>query len=489
MSIPWYSRAALVIPASPKKLAKATDPGGFAVGAGFNSFTQEKRGTALEAVVEIAGANGQMVKTDLKRGDIERAAWKQLGIDTSYSGPIKAVDLSVDVKCQFESTFNINRTYLIVVQNIQNSTSSITYGGLTDEARSLIGDGGMTREKYAQFYSKFGDRFVSGRVTGGELRIVYEFNTRTLSEAKNLQAALEVAAKKYKGKFDLDAALREVSTDTETLVSCYLLAGAGIATPTSANEIVDLIKNFPSLVLQHPCIVGIETTDYMAVPGFPVDEVTRDLYTVIAQDHRILDPVAEALGVLLNCRQAFNELRTPPANWVPARMVPVGYLDTTESRIATLETQVRRQITSTFNGGTNLPPTKFPVAIPTDKLLADAQALARELQQYRLVMRKLQLTSSDGNTRECVGVKRAGSLFGAKDDREVTYPIPEGYHRVPELKWSVSKGGPRKDGGGRATWVSPSDAKDGRIQLHVWVDAYSTAKLCVDTVEAERDQS
>jgi hypothetical protein len=241
----------------------AMQPAPVALFQGYNSVTGEGKSTAVKGKSQNAGAVSTTSCSVCKTiTDLEKSLQISQSLSASYLGVA-----SVDEKVNFFSSLKVTTFGLYVVVYASHVTGSET---LTDV--SFL-DGvaiPSASEGVANFAAVYGDSFLSSVTTGGEYSAVYVFHSETEEEQNSLEASLH-ASGVYDGisaSVDLSTKMTEFCSTT-TVQWQFQQRCSGIKNPKLpiAGDIGRFAIDFPSLVLDSPGLIEMNTTGYESVLG------------------------------------------------------------------------------------------------------------------------------------------------------------------------------------------------------------------------------
>lgn len=276
---------------------------GMDYGMGINTINSQIAGKAVSPGQPKGpvGAGGQKVTMDLTIINTYEHLQKTLGI--SVEANARYGFLSVEGKFKFasNSSFNSEATFIMARCIIENPFKNSDAIILADAAR-LLSNGNQK-----QFTETFGDGYVRGMSTGGELYILLEIfssnYTEQISVATGLQA--EYNALLSGGSFSVDTSYKESITSMRTTLKLthYQVGGEGddIKFESSAQGVLNALNNFAKVVSKNPVPYYVQVANYktLLLPA-PIN------YHDLENKKGCLNEAAIAHSRLLNIRNNIN---------------------------------------------------------------------------------------------------------------------------------------------------------------------------------------
>lgn len=274
-------------------MAAAARDEGTLLGMGYNTYTSETRGFAVlgDAVSSPSGDGGQEVEFAVHEVEDRESLREHMGIaaSASYSGIF-----SVDAKAKWSSdrTIDARNFYLLISVTVTNSATDLKKYELTPEARAMLGK----KPDWKGFYARYGDKFVSSVITGGEFHALYEFKTRSRKDKDELKAALKGSYGLFKANADFQKSLEQIKSCSELSATCFIRGGRGLLPDIqSPQKIVEAALQFPLAVDPEkgkPIAYKIATKDFKVVNGFPASGKVPFYGSQASQNKRRLSALA-----------------------------------------------------------------------------------------------------------------------------------------------------------------------------------------------------
>lgn len=298
-----------------KRAARSADPTQdqplLVLGRGRDTFSQRDRGYALEDHAIVKARSGQRVDYTIKKIESTSDLKENLavGASASFSGLLG----SGSAKAGFVARREINafHVYLLVHCTVDNGRKGMRTFALNDAARTLVGSPDF---RPAEFHRKYGDEFVSAVTTGGEFFVLYEFKTTSATRRREVTAKLEGVIGNFKGAADLAQTLTAVQGMSGFEAHLFVNGGTfvndeeGPGLPQlDADALITFSREFPATVAgDGEVVLAEETTDYLAVDGFPAVDVPY------ARNRYALADLAELYDTARSYRAAVAYARSQP---------------------------------------------------------------------------------------------------------------------------------------------------------------------------------
>ncbi len=150
-------------------------------------------------------------------------------------------------RLDFIKTIHINNQhrYLLVHARVSTQIQQAQSFALTPRAEALLASGGSVNVE--TFTASCGTQFVYGRVLGGELFAVMDFDMPTTDEQQDFVAAI-ASMQGWQPSGNIDAAMRLFAMFAAPKIVTYQLALATDAPIAQFHSVKDFAEGFPSLV-------------------------------------------------------------------------------------------------------------------------------------------------------------------------------------------------------------------------------------------------
>ncbi|AVO59528.1 PASTA domain-containing protein [Pseudomonas chlororaphis] len=236
------------------------------MGRGIDMMKGDVLGDAVDVVSVTEAVPGMEVMYNVQIVESYESLMENLGLDIQASGRYGMVSADARFKLDENVKFNSQSTFVVakcVIRNAQKVATGVTIKPL---AQNVLED---SPQKFEEAY---GQGYVRGIITGGELYIVFSStSTRTESQKKlsaSFQAECQGLAAKGSFKTSYDQSQDRVDEHTSTSIFMYQRGGIGeqAGFVKDADEIIKRLKTFPESVHQSPVGYAIEVASYKTVP-------------------------------------------------------------------------------------------------------------------------------------------------------------------------------------------------------------------------------
>lgn len=250
---------------------------GLDIGVGLNSVNGQILSNAVSFGPPTGpeGGGGQIVTKDMIVVNSFEALKESLGIDVSVSAQYLMFSASEKFSYAKSSSFNHTSSFAIARCVVQNPTLSVNDAALKPDAAEFLTEGNIER-----FKEIFGDCFVRGMISGGELYVVFQFDSDNQSEQ-------EKVSNKFSASFNAIIVGVQIDTDVEWMnamtsgstklaLSQFQQGGQGIdfaiKSDTSSDPaafikaIIDLMNNFVGAVSANPVPSSVFVQQYSTLP-------------------------------------------------------------------------------------------------------------------------------------------------------------------------------------------------------------------------------
>jgi hypothetical protein len=230
-----------------KRLAYDTT---FNYGCGIDSTSEQARGDAVEYSKPSSpeGLAGAVVEYETQIVTSQKELQNSLGISAAMSLKYGFGAAGVDARVKYTSEKSMSETSVAAVVHVKvaNPVLMIKEEKLKDDARELYI---ASAERFAEAY---GDSYVNGFITGGELYGVVMLYTRTTEEQESMKMDLNAKMRTGLTELKLDVsvvkAMNELESKTERSVSVYTIGPTLDPAPESPAELVAAAQKFAGLV-------------------------------------------------------------------------------------------------------------------------------------------------------------------------------------------------------------------------------------------------
>lgn len=247
---------------------------GIDLGMGFNTLTGEVRGLGAIGEASEAGAGGQKVVANARMIETETQMSESLNVSVEASGHYGLFSAEGRFGLSQETSYTAQSTYVIAKCLVENPFVSLTRAEVHAEAARRMRDSGPEA-----FKSGYGDAFVRGLRTGGELYVVFQMTSSSTTEQTHVAASLQAEVQGLLAggsvKTSVETMSKAQEKNTSVVVTFYQRAGrdSSIAPITDPQEIAKRLKEFPTIARAAPAAYAAQIVDYGVLALPPFDEV------------------------------------------------------------------------------------------------------------------------------------------------------------------------------------------------------------------------
>lgn len=247
---------------------------GIELGRGFNTLTGEVRGQAVNGDIKTSENNGQQVVATATIVDSQEKMLETLNVSVEASMHYGMFSGEASFGYSQQSSVTSHSTYVVAQCRVENAYKSYTDPKLTDDAAKVMTDGGP-----AAFNDSYGNSFVRGMRSGGELYVIFQLTSSITEEQEKVAASLQIAVQGFIAGGELDVAVEHVNQSMKTLsstqITFYQRAGTdeSAAPVTDVKQILERLRAFPKIANNAPSGYLAEIVDYQVLALPPFDKL------------------------------------------------------------------------------------------------------------------------------------------------------------------------------------------------------------------------
>ncbi|PGY11064.1 PASTA domain-containing protein [Bacillus sp. AFS031507] len=251
---------------------------GMELGRGFNTLTGEARGNVVTGDINPSENQGQKVISTATIVNSQEKMLDTLNVSIEASMHYGAFSGEASFGFSQQSTVTSQSTYVVAQCRVENPYTTFADPKLKDEAAKI-----MTNDGPEVFNNSYGNSFIRGTCTGGELYVLFQLTSSSTEEQEKTAVSLQIAVEGLLAGGELNAAVTSVHESMKTLssqqITFYQRAGSGItaAPVTDVPEILDRLKKFPQFVKEAPYPFQVEIVDYEVLTLPPFDKLAIQL--------------------------------------------------------------------------------------------------------------------------------------------------------------------------------------------------------------------
>ena len=244
---------------------------GIDIGSGFNTLTGEVRGTAVGGTVSTALASGQTVSANAMVVESQQQMVESLNISVEASGHYGLFSAEGRFGLAQQSSYTSQSTYVVAKCVVENAFRAYALPTVLPEAAQRMRENGPD-----DFRNGYGDSFVRGMRTGGELYAVFQLTSKSSEEQKSVAVSLQAELQGLFAGGSVSSSVESIRNSSSKVsqmsVLFYQRAGRdnSISPVTTPEEITARLKNFPSIANADPVGYMAQIVDYgvLALPPF-----------------------------------------------------------------------------------------------------------------------------------------------------------------------------------------------------------------------------
>jgi hypothetical protein len=234
----------------------------------------ETNGTSVAALARVdngniyvgpprAGAVENIARmiADGKTPDEVNAALRETAADVAKRSGNALPNLTSDDIETRHRAFDIEKINAAVRVNAAQSTAI----QLSPEFASLA------KEDPVKFRKVCGDSYVATISQGGDLAMLFSFETRDIKKQQDIAASLKGSGWGVTAEGSMKAKIAEAANNTTTTLTYDEKGGSGDPIPTNLDELYDKIKSFPDAVKKAPYNYQLQLARYEKLINWPDD--------------------------------------------------------------------------------------------------------------------------------------------------------------------------------------------------------------------------
>jgi len=242
---------------------------GMAIGAGVNTLNGDIKGDGvLRTLPEPEGPNlSQQITFALKKIETSEELEHTLGLSVSAEGRYGMVSGSAQFNFSQERKVNSYSMFVSLSVDVVNSFIRMRDVNIKAQVLPQITDSGT-------FFDAFGDAFVVGMQTGGQLMCLFEIQARSESEKQEISARLDVKAEGLVASGSVSAELNDklnkLQTEHSATTTIFRIGGNPASPlPSDPNGAVGYALSFANEVKSFGQPLRVLLQSYRSTDNFP----------------------------------------------------------------------------------------------------------------------------------------------------------------------------------------------------------------------------
>jgi hypothetical protein len=259
---------------------------GIDLGYGFNTLTGEVRGVSVGGEIAESTLSGQVASADAKVIESQEQLTESLDVSVEASGHYGLFSAEGRFGLAQQSGYTCQSTYVVAKCVVENAFRSFSRPTLLPEAAQRLRDDGEEA-----FKTSYGESFVRGLRSGGELYAVFQLTSESTTDQKNMAVSVQAGVQGLLAGGSVEANVeylkKSSSSSSSMSVRFYQRAGRDdrISPVTTPEEIARRLKDFPTIANAAPVGYLAQIVDYevLSLPKF--DEIGFQQRTEALEDY------------------------------------------------------------------------------------------------------------------------------------------------------------------------------------------------------------
>lgn len=261
------------------------------VGSGYDALSGETKDRCLKptALTRAGGQDSQSQSVTFQLKRVDSYIDLQSELQMSASGTYRSGIYKHSARVQYMRSLKYNSfsSFMLVSVKVVNATETLEHFDIKPAARELL------QKSPESFYRICGDRFISGRTTGGELLAVVEFHSTSREEKERVDARIRSGGGVFQAAGDFHRAISEMSR--LATVNITTIRNGGTGKLPAITDLADAALQFPEQMAQKekPWVYSFQTHDYnllstSTADPFPLNRQKAFLEASVATRSRAL---------------------------------------------------------------------------------------------------------------------------------------------------------------------------------------------------------
>lgn len=154
--------------------------------------------------------------------------------------------------------------------DIRKINASVTASGETGGAIQLTPEfAKLAKKDPARFRKVCGDSYVATISQGGDLAMVFSFQTKDVKKQQDIAASLTGSGWGVTASGNMKSKIAEAAKNTTTTLTYYQKGGSGDPIPTDLDQLYQKINDFPAVVADAPYNYQIQLANYEDLYNWP----------------------------------------------------------------------------------------------------------------------------------------------------------------------------------------------------------------------------
>jgi len=247
---------------------------GMEMGHGFNTVNGEVRGFAVDGAVQASAIAGQQVESDTKVVESQEQMLESLNISVEAEGRYGLFSAEGRFALANSAAYTAQSTFVVARCTVENAFRQVNRPKLQPEAEAK-----MRADGPEAFRRSYGDSWIRGMRTGGELYAVFQLTASSQESQRKVAASLQAQVQGLLAsgsvKTSVEALASEMKKVSSLSTTFFQRSGIGdqISPVNSPEEIEGRLKAFPGIAQANPSGYQAQIVDYEVLALPPFDEV------------------------------------------------------------------------------------------------------------------------------------------------------------------------------------------------------------------------
>ena len=245
---------------------------GMDYGVGVNLLQANMAGKAVitSEIKEVLNAGGQDITYNVNTLDTLEQLYRNVDISSSGGGSYKIFSGGFKARSHEESMFNSHSSFVLAYASGVNAFKQFTDGKLENDAVSLLRNG-----RTKDFQERYGDTFVRGLLTGGELYAIISITTMDKTEQTEIAGAIRAGITNLvNARVNMNEIKRNASSAVKIQIFTRQQGGVGPEQEFIGEDFQKLcrrLQEFPSIIQNHPLPISAQLASYKTLDNYPAN--------------------------------------------------------------------------------------------------------------------------------------------------------------------------------------------------------------------------
>jgi len=324
----------------------------YQIGRGFNSATNEVKGAAViyndeSDLTTVSGTDGIFTEIDLKLISSYDQMKSFMGLNISGNAKYGWLKASAKVEKFNQIEWNSYSDFLMAKVIVHNPSKILKEANLDTQPLERLNN---DVQDFLEFY---GDEYISGLKTGGELYVLFQFNSFTREEKSATSTSISLALGSFAGSAktttELNQSLSQLTSTSNMSKKVIRIGDNSSLNYDDTTELLDYIERFPEIVNSlgnKAALLYVFTDDIFSTNNFPVGVPRLAKVSIIEQGEK-LNSIFRKMEKIHLANNDLNFIRTNNQRFKSDDVATAeGYLESNEDLQTSLASCVTRCMNS-----------------------------------------------------------------------------------------------------------------------------------------------